>query len=81
MRTPCDFDVIVENSGDVTDETLDAIRGKLAHPSEEIETTALVNIHRRLQIYYGTQSALLVERSLLGGLLVRLRIKDEREDA
>ena len=74
------FDIIVENSGSVTDETIELIRQRLASCDEPIETTALVNIHRRLQIYFNSQSALSVERSALGGLLVRMHIDDTREE-
>lgn len=74
------FDIIVENSGNVTDETLDSIRNNLAITDDSIETTALINIHRRLQIYFNRQSTLSVERSTLGGLLVRMHIDDTREE-
>lgn len=77
--SPHSFDIIVENSGLVTDETLSAIREKLACRDDTIETTALVNIHRRLQIYYGADSALSVDRSPLGGLKVCMHIEDMRE--
>lgn len=78
VRHPYSFDILVENSGSVSDETLNAIRERIADTSESIETTALVNIHRRLQIYFGEHSALKVERSALGGLLVRMCIEDTR---
>ena len=80
VRSPISFDIIVENSGRVSDETLESIRSKLLCSDNTIETTALVNIHRRLQIYFGNSSALQVDRSPLGGLLVRMRIEDIRED-
>ena len=80
VRSPVSFDIIVENSGYITDETLDSIRKKLLCRDDAIETTALVNIHRRLQIYFGSASALQVDRSSLGGLLVCMHIEDIRED-
>lgn len=73
------FDIIVQNSGYVSDETLAEIRGKL-DDTQDGETTALVNIHRRLKIYYGGHSCLMVERSPLGGLLVRMHISNERKE-
>jgi len=80
VRDSHDFDILVENSGTVSDETLEAIRARLASQDEKMETTALVNIHRRLQIYFGQNSRLEVERSELGGLMVRMRIEDHGEE-
>lgn len=74
------FVIIVENSGKVTDETLSAIREKLACSDDTMETTALVNIHRRLRIYYGEESCLEVDRSPMGGLRVRMHIEERREE-
>ena len=79
VYSPVSFDIIVENSGNVTDETLETIRSNLAVTDDSIETTALINIHRRLQIYFNRQSELTVDRSSLGGLLVRMHIDDTRE--
>lgn len=79
VRGGRNFDIVIENSGEVTDETIAAIREKLASRDVDIETTALVNIHRRLKIYFGDESGLTVCRSELGGLCVRMRIEDERE--
>ena len=59
--------------------TLETIRSNLAVTDDSIETTALINIHRRLQIYFNRQSELTVDRSSLGGLLVRMHIDDTRE--
>lgn len=73
------FDIIVENSGSVSDQTLEDIRARLQSTDSDIETTALVNIHRRLKIYFGEGSGLEVERSPLGGLLVCMHIEDDRE--
>lgn len=79
VYSPVSFDIIVENSGNVTDETLETIRSNLAVTDDSIETTALINIHRRLQIYFNRHSELTVDRSSLGGLLVRMHIDDTRE--
>lgn len=80
VQTPYNFSILVENSGNVSEETVREIREKLANTDARAETTALVNIHRRLQIYFGPASGVEVERSSLGGLMIRLRIKDEREE-
>ena len=80
VRDSHDFDILVENSGAISDETLEAIRSRLASRDEKMETTALVNIHRRLHIYFGQSSYLEAERSELGGLLVRMHIEDHGEE-
>lgn len=80
VRSSRDFDVIVENGGTVQDSTIEGIRAKLEDTSDLIETTALVNIHRRLQIYFSRESGLSVERSVLGGLCVRLHIVEHSQD-
>ncbi len=74
------FDVIVENGGSIEESTIESIRERLKDPNDKIETTALVNIHRRLQIYYGKESGLLVDRSALGGLRVTLHIEDHIQE-
>ena len=72
------FDIYVENSGTIADEVLDSIVRRLNNTAQA-ETTALVNIHKRLQIYFGKQSGIRVRRSTLGGLLVCMHIEDDRE--
>ena len=74
------FDIIVENGGTISDETIEGIRQRLQNTSDQIETTALINIHRRLQIYFGKDSGILVDRSKLGGLRVRVHILDTGEE-
>lgn len=80
VESPRRFDIIVENSGDIQPQTLEAIRDRLQSNDEGMETTALVNIHRRLQVYFGGASALRVDRSPLGGLRVCMHIEDAREE-
>ncbi len=73
------FDILIENSGKMEEETLQNIRRILQTDSAESETTALVNIQRRLSIYYGETSGLRVDRSTLGGLRVCMHICQESE--
>ncbi len=64
--------VVVEDNGeDLTSEGLDELRNAV-YAQEEI--TGLVNIHRRLRLYYGHDSGLEFSKSPLGGLRVSLRI-------
>lgn len=75
VQSPYQFQILVENSGNVSDDTVKMIREKLANTDPRMETTALVNIHRRLRIYFQQSSSLEVERSSLGGLLIRMKIQ------
>ena len=79
VRSAHAFDILVENSGGVSDEVLEEIRTRLASTDEGMETTALINIHRRLKIFFGEDSGLSVSRSALGGLCVRMHIVEREE--
>ena len=50
------------------------------HIDDGVETTALINIHRRLKLFFGPASGLCLSRSSLGGLCVCMHIQDEREE-
>ena len=47
----------------------------------QMETTAIININRRLKLYFGDKSGLLVERSELGGLKVIVHVFRGEETA
>ncbi|WP_027087996.1 sensor histidine kinase [Cohnella panacarvi] len=67
--------IIVEDNGDrLTDEVLARITDHLSRPEEKMETTGIVNIHRRLLIACGEGSGLSVTRGEMGGLKVTIRI-------
>jgi len=80
VRSERDFDVLVENSGGIEDGVLQDIRARLSDTDENQETTALINIHRRLKIFFGGASGLEVSRSELGGLCVCVHIEIEGGD-
>ena len=62
--------IIVEDNGsDANEELVRALEGKLgSSDSPEQETTALINIHRRLQLYYGKDYGLRLSLSEFNGL-------------
>lgn len=67
--------VIVEDSGKaLTDESIEELRNKLKYRENEIETTGLINVHRRIQLFFGPESRVDLERSELGGLKVSVNI-------
>lgn len=80
VRSGRDFDILVENSGGIGDDVLRDIRSRLESTDEGLETTALINIHRRLKIFFGGASGLRVSRSELGGLCVCVHIEVEGGD-
>lgn len=72
------YSVIVEDNGSgLSDEELKNLNRKLAMTEARIETTAIVNIHRRLVLRFGSGSGLSVTNSAAGGLRVQLRIPKE----
>lgn len=67
--------VTVENSGIISDETLEEIRGKIKNSKENDEITALVNINKRLNLFFRREQSIDIGRSRLGGLKVILYLK------
>lgn len=74
IRSDRDFEIIIENSGEISDETLQSLNEKLQSTDMQMETTAIININRRLKLYFGDKSGLLVGRSELGGLKVIVHV-------
>ena len=75
--SPDALDIRVEDNGqDLTQERIDELQQMLRNPSgsDPMESIALVNIQRRLMLFYHNESRLSVERSELGGLMSCLHI-------
>ncbi|MCJ8011548.1 histidine kinase [Paenibacillus sp. KQZ6P-2] len=67
--------IAVEDNGEeLTDEQLSILEAKLNSHNEHMETTGLINVHRRLQLKFGTDAGVLVKRSFLGGLRTEICI-------
>ncbi|WP_216625610.1 sensor histidine kinase [Paenibacillus planticolens] len=65
--------IVVEDNGEsLTDNGLQLISASLDNGDDYMETTGLVNIHRRLKITFGETYGLRVHRSELGGLKVMI---------
>lgn len=79
-----DFTIRVEDNGDSISETeLSALQKQFERQPEEQEMqeiTGMVNINRRLKIFYGEEYGLYLSRSELGGLCVDIRIREEEGD-
>lgn len=68
--------IIVDDNGEyLSDEMLEHLRDKLEQSEVQTEEiTGIVNIHRRIRLYFGQQSGVRVHRSELGGLRVSIEL-------
>lgn len=72
----------IEDGGTaITDEKLATMRETLLRTQDEREISGLTNVHMRLQLYYGKESGLRLDRSEMGGLRVRVRILEKKEQS
>lgn len=69
----------VEDNGDYGERQVAKMVGILENPNEGPETTAVLNVHRRLRFKFGEASGLAISRSELGGVKVSLVIQREEE--
>ena len=70
------MDIIVEDNGStITDTGLAELQNSLESDAEGLETTGIINIHRRIRLVFGEESGLRLSRSELGGLKAVLGIK------
>ncbi|WP_217592888.1 sensor histidine kinase [Cohnella sp. GbtcB17] len=72
---------IEDNGKQLSIERLDALQRLLSSPpAAHIETTGMINVHRRLQLYFGAAYGLEAQRSHLGGLAITVRLPIEKEE-
>lgn len=65
---------IQDNGEDMDDQEIERLRELLLDSGSEIECTGIINIHRRIQLKFGSNCGLSVSRSELGGLKVDIDI-------
>jgi two-component system sensor histidine kinase YesM len=65
---------IEDNSEDLNDRTLHDMWRQLSGSKTVRESTGMVNVHLRLQLYFGRSYGLQLSRGQLGGLKVEIRI-------
>jgi len=70
---------IKDNGDELTDELLFRLRNQLQLSSRSMETTGLINVHKRLKLMYGNSAGLHLHRSELGGLEVLLLLPTKGE--
>jgi two-component system sensor histidine kinase YesM len=54
------------------------MKASLEDTGDEIETTGMVNIHRRIRLVFGEESGLLLARNAWGGLKVEIVLEKKR---
>ncbi|SDO19264.1 two-component system, sensor histidine kinase YesM [Paenibacillus sp. yr247] len=69
------FEIHIEENGKgLTGDELAALSERLNSTEIGMETTGIINVHRRLQLSFGKLFGLHVTRSALGGVLVTVRV-------
>ncbi|MFD0714688.1 sensor histidine kinase [Paenibacillus sp. GCM10027626] len=66
--------IVEDNGGQLSDAGLRDIVMRLASREDDMETTGLINVHRRLRLKYGEDYGIQAERSELGGLRIIINI-------
>lgn len=76
------LDITVEDNGEeLGDENSSNLQDSLSIKGEEVESTGLVNIHRRLILNHGAESGVQVYRSELGGLKLILHLDNVYDES
>ncbi|OMF37673.1 hypothetical protein BK133_03785 [Paenibacillus sp. FSL H8-0548] len=73
--------VIEDNGNELTDTALAELHTQLMRSNDDLiyETTGLINVHKRLQLKFGKDYGLHLERSKLGGLSITITIPEHQE--
>lgn len=67
---------ISDNGEDLTNNDIEELKKTLQyHSKEKRETTALINIHNRLQLEYGKESGIFITSNIPSGLVINLKIQ------
>jgi Predicted signal transduction protein with a C-terminal ATPase domain len=71
----------VEDNGEsLNEESLNRLRRSIETSDRAMETTGILNVHRRLRLKFGPGCGLSLSRSELGGLKARLTIRKNGDD-
>ena len=65
---------MVEDNGCFDSEAAERLRTLLMDDDVGVETTALINIHRRLRLRFGEGSGVDIGKSDLGGMMITLTL-------
>lgn len=81
VRVTMDYGIlamtVTDNGKGMSDIRLDEVRHRLAAPFADVEHHGLYNVHRRIQIRYGSQYGIAIRKAECGGLEVTARIPAE----
>ncbi|MBP1989071.1 sensor histidine kinase [Paenibacillus eucommiae] len=70
-----EVEIIVEDNGDVIDDDqLILLQSQVLSYNDEMESTGIFNVHRRLQLMFGDASGIELTKSQYGGLAVKIII-------
>lgn len=70
-----------DNGTELTDDKLtELVRNLQGRTDDAIETTGMLNVHRRLQLRFGNEYGLSVLRAPIGGMRVEMKIRLEQVD-
>lgn len=73
--------VLIDDNGEqLRDEQIERLSQQLRQAGDVKETTGILNVHRRLQLTFGPEFGLMVARSELGGLQVRMVIPYRKDE-
>lgn len=75
------FQIIVGDNGEMDPENIRSLEEKLDSPDTELETSGLINVHRRVRLRFGPDSGICLQAAAGGGLVVVLKICRERKGA
>ncbi|MEG1925547.1 MAG: histidine kinase [Ruthenibacterium sp.] len=68
--------ILVEDNGTQADDALlQTMYALVEQPAQNTETTAIINIHKRIKGIFGAKSGLVFERSDLGGLKIKIAME------
>lgn len=71
------FEIVISDNGTgLTDEKIEQLNAKLHSASAISQTTGLINIHKRVVLFFGNDCGLTVSRSLAGGMCVRIKLHE-----
>ena len=70
---------VEDNGGGISDKEIEELNSKICAADNGQEVTGLVNVNRRIQLYYGEGFGLNVSRGALGGLKVEISIGTGRQ--
>ena len=74
-EAPDNLCISVEDNGNGMDDfELEKLLGNLHNELYDIESTGIINIHKRIRMKYGSESGLSVSRGELGGIRVEMKI-------